>query len=175
MAIQYTTTEVLDKYEKKFRHWGGDNETIRFLVLKKITGKDTTIYAQCEVENRDWQKTGQTSGLAVGSNGGWAVGVNDIEIIEKRKGIIRFTSADFIALIGFFNQFIGINRSGDPKYDKTWTAVFDSRFSISLTYDQARMLKWAYVLSIDGAFFELPADESIDMIKKLAGFRSLLK
>jgi hypothetical protein len=37
------------------------------------------------------------------------------------------------------------------------------------------MLKWAYVLSIDGAFFELPADESIDMIKKLAGFRSLLK
>ena len=173
--VQYSVTEILDKYEKKFRHWGGDNETIRFLIVRKVVGVDTTIYAQCEVENKDWEKTGQSTGLAVGSNGGWAVGIGDFEKVENRKGIIRFTTQDYMNLISYLNQFLTLTNSKEPDFDKTWTANFNDRFSISLTYVQSRIAKWSYILSIDGANFETYSADSVEMIKKMAGFRRWLK
>ena len=175
MAIQYTTTEVLDKYEKKFRHWGGDNETIRFLIVRKVMGSDTTIYAQCEVENKDWEKAGCSTNVAVGGSGGWAIGIGDFERVETSKGVIRFSSQDYGTLLNYLNQFHSLTKAGDPDFDKTWTATFNDRFSLSLTYVQARIAKWAYILSIDGANFETYSDESLELIKKMAGFRRWLK
>ncbi len=175
MPVQYSVTEVLDKYEKKFKHWGGDNETIRFLIVRKVVGNDTTVYAQCEVENKDWLKTGQTTGVSVSSNGSWAIGIGDFEKFENRKGVIRFTSQDYTTLISYLNQFLTLTNSAEPEFDKTWTAVFNDRFSFSLTYVQSRIAKWSYILSIDGANFESYAGDSVDLIKKMAGFRRLLK
>jgi len=174
MPVQFTTTEVLDRYEKKFQHWGGDNETVRFMVVRKKSGKDSIVYVQCEVENKDWEKTARSSGIATGSSGGWAIGINDIQKVENRKGVIQFSAEDFGELINYLNRYLSTSRASPPEFDKTWSATFNTRFTFSLSYVQSRLSKWIYILSLDEANFEIPAEDSLEMIKKLAGFRKYL-
>ncbi|MEZ4892810.1 MAG: hypothetical protein R3A50_09805 [Saprospiraceae bacterium] len=172
--VKFTTTEVLDSYEKKFRHWGGENEIVRFMVIRRTTGEVSEVYAQCEVENKDWEVVGKSSGFAGGSNG-WAIGVSDVQKLAQRKGVIQFSATDFNTLISYLNQYLVITKSGDPEFDKTWSATFSGRFSFSLSYSPSRPSKWVYILSVDDANFEIPADDSLEMVKKLAGFRKFLQ
>jgi hypothetical protein len=158
----------MDKYENiataKWRHWGGDVETIRFAAVKKVTETDSSITMQILVTNKDWEKTGSSTGIAVGSNGGYALDGSSIETVQKHTGLIILTKKEAIPLFDFENDMYIKSASGQfTEKETTWSIAIGDRFTSSTTYSG----KWTHIWTIDGASFEIPETEVIPMFRKL--------
>jgi hypothetical protein len=164
MKVVRSVTYVIDKYENKWRHWGGDVETIRFAAVKEVTETDSSITMQIQVTNKDWEKTGTSTGIVIGGNGGYAVGGSSIETVQKRTGLIILTKREAIPLFDFENDMYKKSASGQfTEKETTWSITIGDRFTASTTYSG----KWTHIWTIDGASFEIPETEVIPMFRKL--------
>jgi hypothetical protein len=173
MTIKTATTTVLDKYENKWLHWGGDAETIKFAAVKYVSGNDSTLTMQIQVTNKDWEKSSTTSGIAVGSGYSWAAVATNTETLQKRNGIIVLGKAEVQALYNFENEAFRKNVPGyKPDFETTWSITLGDRFTASATCSTSGT--WKHVWTIDNAFFELPETEVIPMFKKLKVILSLM-
>lgn len=163
MTITRTVVTVLEKYENKWQHWGGDVETIRFAAVKQVTGSDSSVTMQIRVTNKDWEKTSMTTGIAISGNN-WAVGGSSTELLKRRVGLIVLTKAEVQALYDFENEmFVKSNNGESPNLETTWSINFGGRFIASASY----VGKWKHSWIIDDASFEIPDTEVIPMFRKL--------
>ena len=163
ITITRSITTILEKYENKWQHWGGDAETIRFAAVKYVSEKDSNVTMQIRVTNKDWEKTSMSSGYAFGSGNDWAVGFSSAQTVQKRAGLIVLTKAEASALFDFENEmFVKSNGSG-PENETTWNMNLGERFVVSVTYNG----KWKHTWTIDEASFVIPDLEVIPMFRKL--------
>ena len=170
MAVTRSVTTVLEKYENKWQHWGGDAETIRFAAVKYISDQDSNVTMQIRVTNKDWEKTSMPSGAAWGGGNSWAVGVSQTQTLQKRVGLIVLTKAEATALYDFENEMFVKSNANGPLNETTWSIVFGERFVASVTYNG----KWKHTWTIDDASFDIPDLEVIPMFKKLRSVLNLL-
>lgn len=170
MAVTRSVTTVLEKYENKWQHWGGDAETIRFAAVKYISDQDSNVTMQIRVTNKDWEKTSMSSGVAFGGGNSWAVGVSQTQTIQKRVGLIVLSKAEATALYDFENEMYVKSNSVGPVNETTWSIVFGERFIVTATYNG----KWKHTWTIDDASFDIPDFEVIPMFKKLSSILKLL-
>lgn len=84
--------------------------------------------------------------------------------------LLSFT--DFIGLIDFFNETIGI-KSQEPDHNKGWQLQIEDRLALALLYDPKPGLgdKWIYYLRLDETEFELAFDDALELFKKLSSFK----
>ncbi|MCA0236627.1 MAG: hypothetical protein LCH81_09615 [Bacteroidetes bacterium] len=166
-----SVTTVLEKYENKWQHWGGDAETISFAAVKYVSDADSTVTMQIRVTNKDWEKTSMSSGAAFGGGNSWAIGISSTEMLQKRTGLIVFTKPEAQALYDFENEmFVKSNQTNLPVNETTWSLTFGDRFVVSATYDG----KWKHTWTIDDARFQIPDFEVLPMFKKLKSVLNLL-
>ncbi len=165
--ITRSVSYILDKYENKWQHRGGDVETIRFVALKRVTEKDSSVTMQLTVTNKDWEKTSVTQGIAVAGNGGVAIGGGSIETVEKKVGFIIFSKIEATELFKFENEMYLKSISGDDfEKETTWTLNIGDRFISSVIYNGNN--KWVHIWTLDGASFEIPETELLPMFRKLS-------
>jgi hypothetical protein len=170
MAVTRSVTTVLEKYENKWQHWGGDAETIRFAAVKYISEQDSNVTMQIRVTNKDWEKTSMSTGGAFGGGNSWAVGFSQTQTIQKRVGLIVLTKAEATALYDFENEMYVRSNADGPANETTWSMIFGERFVVSVTYNG----KWKHTWTIDDASFDIPDFEVIPMFKKLRSVLNLM-
>lgn len=171
MTISRSITTVLDKYENKWQHWGGDAETISFAAVKYISDNDSIVTMQIRVTNKDWEKNSVSTGSAFGSGNSWAFGISSTQTLQKRLGFIILSKVEANALYDFENEmFVKSSQPTHPENETTWSLTAGERFVVSVTYDG----KWKHVWTIDDASFQIPEFEVIPMFKKLRNVLNLL-
>jgi hypothetical protein len=148
MVVTRTVSTVLEKYENKWRHWGGDLETVTVAAVRTVSGSDSSNTMQIRVTNKDWEKVGASSGWAVGGGGGWAVGGSSIEKVTNQTGFVVMHKAEAAAWVAFLQEIIV---AGSPDRETTISLSIGERFVFSAVYGT----RWKYVLTVDGASFEL--------------------
>ncbi len=170
MMTTRSITTILDKYENKWQHWGGDAETIRFAAVKYVSDQDSNVTMQIRVTNKDWEKTSMSTGSAFGSANSWAIGMSQTKTLQNRIGLIILTKPEAMALYTFENEMFVKTNSEGPANETTWSIMFGERFVVSATYNG----KWKHIWTIDEASFEIPDFEVIPMFKKLKSVLNLM-
>lgn len=169
------TVEVFDKYEMNLKRIGGNGETFRMTLIRKInqTAKDTMIGVNVEIESVKKSELFSTTGLTIASNLDFALGSSTVTKIDRQKGEIFLSFTEFISLIDFFNETISI-KAKEPDYDTGWQLQIENRFALAILYDSKPGIsgqKWKYYLRLNEAEFELPYDDALELFKKLSSFK----
>lgn len=167
--VEYAQVSILEKYESKWKHWGGDVETVWLAAVHERIGNDSSITLHIKVENKDWVQKGVTTSAAYGSSF-WGVGTSVLETVENRVGHIVLTKKEFEPLMAFINESFTRSKQGSYHLETTWSIRIGDRFTASLVYDG----RWFHVWTIDGASFEIPSEQEIPMFKKLSSMGKII-
>ena len=167
--VEYSKVSILEKYESKWKHWGGDVETVWLAAVHEIIGNDSSLTLHIKVKNKDWVQKGVTTSAAYGSSF-WGVGTSVQEVIENRVGHIILTRKEFEPLMAFINESFARSKQGGYLQETTWSIKIGDRFTASLVYDG----RWYHVWTIDGTSFEIPSEQEIPMFKKLSSMGKII-
>lgn len=175
IAIDSSTIVTLDKYEKKFRNfWSGDMENVKFFLLEKTDSGQTKKFVRLEIESKQWETVGISSGTSFGNRNTWAVGVSKFETLNKNTSIIELSKIEYAVFLGQLDALYKKKlKFPEPEFETKYFYQIGDRIVLSLQFSPDKQEKrWVYGLSLDGAGFEIMGYDFDLMAQKLVSFRN---
>lgn len=166
-------TEIIDSYSNKIRPLFSSKGTLLKMSLIRTTDSTTiNTVTIIEIATETTETVATSTTFAFGSSGAWGLGGTQINQSVKETGKRVLMANDLVRLISLFNNLIQLTGGEKPSVETLWKYDFDSGFSIALSFKPYdRLAPYSYILSMDGAVFEIDSANSLAMLKKLAVFR----